>query len=603
MNVRGTSGVYELTNVIGSGGEGIIYSVQNNPSIVAKIYKSPKIADPFQSDFLEQKLKIMLRYPVDSMINGQLTVCWPLDILYDASSGLFCGYMMPRVTTGAKHLYSALRERERIQFFPQYTYKTSVIVAYNLACAIYHIHKTGYIIGDMNPSNIFVDRKGCITLIDCDSYTFRDPKTSRIYDTGVGIAEMLAPEYQGKKLSQVHLEKYGDYFSMAIHIFMLLRNNIHPFSGAANNSNGNQIASNIRDGRCPFVRKGHFLSHVNAIPDERILPRHISNLFERAFSYSGECSCSKDVLAKRPTAKEWIVYLKEMIDNMDVCRKDTSHIYPNHLKHCPWCNHGKVVQKWKSKLLIASCMLVLILMVFNTDFHLGMQSIIRPVIDNTITEKASEFHTFIKTVQHRIASKIEKTSKHSEKHSLDYLIEYNRPQELGKNIENGRFSIEGSLYEMPCPVSEFTNNGWKFDDENIIIQPSDIISDKWLYFPKGNGDYCLQVSVTNFSLLPQKITDCVITEITLSNGGKDTPNIKFPYLNDFWSYQEDFSTIMGSLQSVNNVRKSLGIDYYTLRLDRGGYLQIGFDTDINVISDLNYSVITWNWGESHKEKN
>lgn len=349
MKLDGLRGKYELTTKIGNGGEGTVFFVKGNPLIVGKIYKPERLKDSKKAALLEEKIKTMLVHPVDTRVNGQLSICWPLDILYDNATGRFCGYIMPRVPDGTKHLYSALRERERVRYFPHYTYKTSVIIAYNLACVVYYVHKAGHVIGDFNTSNIFVTNKGIVTLIDCDSYTIKNPNTNRIYGTEVGFAEVLAPEYQECNLSKKRLEQYGDQFSLAIHIFTLLMNNVHPFSGFSDGSKGNQIAANIIQGKCSFVKRGRRKRQLSYAPDISILPKDIYELFERSFSYTKSTAKSRKIRENRPTAAEWIIHLKKMIDTMKVCSKTSTHTYPGHLDQCPWCGTTNATKKTKDK--------------------------------------------------------------------------------------------------------------------------------------------------------------------------------------------------------------------------------------------------------------
>lgn len=351
MKMDGLRGSYELTTTVGTGGEGTAFLVKGNPLIVGKVYKTERLQDHKKATALEEKIKTMLVHPVPTKVNGQLSVCWPLDILYENPTGRFCGYIMPRVANGTKHLYSALRERERVRYFQHYTYRTSAVIAYNLACVVYHVHKAGHVIGDFNTSNIFVTKKGIVTLIDCDSYTVKNPKTNHIYGTGVGFAEVLAPEYQECDLSKMRFEQYGDNFSLAIHLFMLLMNNVHPFSGFADGNKGNQIAANIIHGRCAFVEKGKGAPRVSSAPDISLLPAEIRALFERSFSYTFKSAKTRKVIENRPTATEWMIHLKKMIDNMTICTTIPTHVYPGHLKKCPWCIMERAKRKKNAKAL------------------------------------------------------------------------------------------------------------------------------------------------------------------------------------------------------------------------------------------------------------
>ena len=41
--------------------------------------------------------------------------------------------------------------------------------------------------------------------------------------------------------------------------------------------------------------------------------------------------------------------------------------------------------------------------------------------------------------------------------------EYKKPMTMGKSIDDYIFKLDGSLYQMPCPLDEFLSNGWKYN--------------------------------------------------------------------------------------------------------------------------------------------
>lgn len=123
---------YTLGTRLGSGGEGEIYDIVGKPSLVAKIYFNSKFnpapgnSNPRRN--LKEKIETMLEQPVQPYVNGVLTVAWPQDLLLN-QQGQFVGYVMPRVKS-THHIFAASRERERVQLYPHYTWKTSIAIAY-----------------------------------------------------------------------------------------------------------------------------------------------------------------------------------------------------------------------------------------------------------------------------------------------------------------------------------------------------------------------------------------------------------------------------------------------------------------------------------------
>ena len=343
---RATS--YTLGRRLGGGGEGEVYEITGMHSLVAKIYFKSKFTptpeSPAPRQQLKEKIETMLDQPVDPYINGVLSVAWPQDILSD-QQGQFVGYTMPRVDS-KYHIFAASRERERVQLYPHYTWKTAILIAYNLALAVKVVQRTNAIIGDMNPNNIMLDEKGHVTLIDTDSFNITNKKNGKIYKCSVGVSEMLPPELQGKNLAKPTsvFTKQTDNFALSIHIFNLLMNNCHPFGCVGMNksqssSSSNPVVRNIVKGYCPYVTNGSGATSPDA-PDVMMLPKEIRQLFDRAFSYSSSTAVQAATISKRPSAEEWQIALNNLYNSkMTECKKDMPnvHLYPSSYFKCPWC--------------------------------------------------------------------------------------------------------------------------------------------------------------------------------------------------------------------------------------------------------------------------
>lgn len=339
---------YDLGQRLGGGGEGEIYDIVGNPSLVAKIYFNSKFnpvpgnSNPRRN--LKEKIETMLEQPVQPYVNGVLTVAWPQDLLLN-QQGQFVGYVMPRVKS-THHIFAASRERERMQLYPHYTWKTSIAIAYNLSLAVKIIHQSNAVIGDMNPNNIMIDEHGHVTIIDTDSFNITNKKTGKVYKCSVGISEMLAPELQGKNLANprsVFNEKTDD-FSLAIHICTLLMNNCHPFGCTSFNisqssTSTNPVVYNILRGNCPYVTNAKGKASSDS-PDVKMLPKDIRDLFDRAFNYTSSTAIKSSTISKRPSAREWQNALGKLLNsNMKTCKKlyPEVHVYPASYHKCPWC--------------------------------------------------------------------------------------------------------------------------------------------------------------------------------------------------------------------------------------------------------------------------
>ena len=328
---HGNKGLYREANQLGSGGEGTVYSISGNPNSVLKIYHPAKLTSE-----LRRKVELMLsiRSRFDNRVLSSLA--WPTDIVND-DKGNFAGLVMPKV------IGDPINECYRANDF-SVNYEQRICIAKNLCVAVDAVHSAKQTIGDFNPNNIIVNKKtGAVTLVDTDSFHLKNDR-GVLFPCTVGLGSYVAPELQGIKLGASYLKTYTqetDRFSLAIHIFCLLMNGAHPF--ASRQSPINTIIgkssvvlppteSLIKNGQSPhFSRKRSGTLPPPYCPDIKMLPSNIRGLFERAFD-SGHQNP-----AMRPSAEEWYDELSVVQRKTRKCLKDNTHIYPDHVKKCPWC--------------------------------------------------------------------------------------------------------------------------------------------------------------------------------------------------------------------------------------------------------------------------
>ena len=328
---HGNKGLYHEANQLGSGGEGTVYSISGNPNSVLKIYHPAKLTSE-----LRRKVELMLsiRSRFDNRVLSSLA--WPTDIVND-DKGNFAGLVMPKV------IGDPINECYRANDF-SVNYEQRICIAKNLCVAVDAVHSAKQTIGDFNPNNIIVNKKiGTVTLVDTDSFHLKNDR-GVLFPCTVGLPSYVAPELQGMNFSESHSKTYTqetDRFSLAIHIFCLLMNGTHPFAtrrSPINTTIGKSSVvlppteSLIKNGQSPhFSRKRSGTLPPPYCPDIKMLPSNIRGLFERAFD-SGHQNP-----AMRPSAEEWYDELSVVQRKTRKCLKDNTHIYPDHVKKCPWC--------------------------------------------------------------------------------------------------------------------------------------------------------------------------------------------------------------------------------------------------------------------------
>ena len=300
--------VYTSSNSpIGRGGEGEIYSIDNDPLHVLKIFYPEK-----RSDETYRKLCVMTDMHLTQKLSAQLT--WPEDIVFE--NGAFAGFVMKTLdnTVALNHVY-------RDEYRAICTYGKRIVIAKNLCAAVNAVHSAGQVIGDLNPNNIAVDiNNGLVTLVDTNSYHITDRTTGIVYPCEVGLPEYLAKEIQMKLRGGVTLKeatpptftKETDLFALAVHIFALLMNGCHPFACAIDTGAdighlererasivAPQPIENIYEGRFTFHNPKPGTKPPLYAPDYNTLTPEIQTMFKRAFADGN----NNPVL--RPGCVEW----------------------------------------------------------------------------------------------------------------------------------------------------------------------------------------------------------------------------------------------------------------------------------------------------------
>ena len=324
-------------NILGRGGEGVVYRLPSHPDLVAKVYHPDKLT----SDTIK-KLKVMIDYPprTEDEQSGHLYVAWPKHLVCDGA-GNAIGFVMPRVDKKSSlfDYYNPSRRKETAQHV---NYVSLCKVAQSLANSLDELHGRGYVVGDINESNAYIVEGNHVTLIDSDSFQVRDylstPNT--IYRCNVGKPEYTPPELQGMSFKNIDRAPHHDRFALAVVIYQLLMEGSHPFRGIYQGA-----------GEPPkveaYISRGYFLHSRDrnvplaptpaAVPWDSLHPS-IRFLFERCFD-EGHLRPQS-----RPEAKEWSIALEQAMKDLRQCLVNPNHWYfGNKLSargvNCTWCAH------------------------------------------------------------------------------------------------------------------------------------------------------------------------------------------------------------------------------------------------------------------------
>jgi len=318
---------YQLGSEIGRGGEATIYEVTRQPHWLAKIYTgAPR-------DGYDQKLAWMLAHPPNdpTQAQGHASIAWPLGLLYGEQRN-FIGYLMPYIRH-AVPLLEVFNPRRRLKTWPNFTPRYLYRTARNLAATLGAIHAQGYVVGDINESNILVTAEAMVTFIDTDSFQAQEQDGARllVYPCPVGKPEYTSPELQGRSFQQTIQQPEQDNFGLGVLIFQLLMDGSHPFRAQwLQKSDPPPVEERIRQGYFPHTPKlSTYVAPPRHVPPLSTLHPELVKLIQQCFIEG------QDKPRQRPQAEAWVSALSEAERVLLQCVK--GHFYSHHLATCPQC--------------------------------------------------------------------------------------------------------------------------------------------------------------------------------------------------------------------------------------------------------------------------
>jgi hypothetical protein len=312
---------------LGAGGEARVMSIPGDDSLVAKLYHEPTLAKA-------RKVALMMA-DEPALDASAAALAWPRDLLLEAGGG-FAGFLMERAE--GPRVFELYNPSTRRHAAPRSDYALLHRVGANVAAAFEALHARGYVIGDVNESNVLVRPGGAVTLVDTDSMQVPDRANETVLRSRVGKPEFTPPELQGRSFGDFDRSPEHDRFGLAVLLFLLLMEGTHPFAGRmADGSETPPVEERIRRGLFPHGM--HREIHPPKLaPDIDLLHPGLRSLFVRAF-----VDGHRDPAA-RPTAAEWRAALAAAEAKLGTCAENECHRFGAHLESCPWCRRAALLR-------------------------------------------------------------------------------------------------------------------------------------------------------------------------------------------------------------------------------------------------------------------
>ena len=328
-----------LGEMINKGGAaGKIYKSLSHPNLVAKIFH-----DKTKSKTNRKKLEAMLHNKpnIPHIVKENKTfvqIAWPEAVLED-DEGFCVGYLMPFINTddavSLDHLMQkAVRQKQHLTE----RYEDRLTAAYNVTAMVAALHQCGHYIVDLKPANVSVYKNNMyVAMYDCDGFSINGENNTR-YPAEYVSEEYIYPE--GMHQNPEDMGEDQDNFALAVIIFRLLNNGIHPFAGMPRKKDEQMLDIQTR------IEKYHYAYGMWADTYQAPHPYSIHEYFDKKTLDMFERSFAKN--QKRPTAKEWFEHLKYLDGIKKKCKKNPNHIYFTN-KGCGLC---AVEEKFKAKIAL-----------------------------------------------------------------------------------------------------------------------------------------------------------------------------------------------------------------------------------------------------------
>ena len=317
---------------IKSSGEGEIWTTQKysyRKKYLIKIYYEVTPARI-------KKLEVMVAYKPKNFHGSQQAWAWPEYLLAD-ETGKIIGFVMEFIEDSKLliNIYNPqLRNKINSQFHWSVDWLFLHHTAKNIATIIQSLHSQDYVIGDMKPQNILVNRYASASIIDTDSFQVHHPQTKEIYHCLVGSEEFTPPELLEKELAKIVQTPTHDNFRLALIIYHLLFGE-HPFKGKwIGTEEPPKIDELIRLGFWCYAPHSKMQPGKITIPLEIVHPK-IQKCFQECFNdgfYHPE---------KRPTPQNWVDALESAINDLVQCKRVDTHWYSKTYGKCYWCEREK----------------------------------------------------------------------------------------------------------------------------------------------------------------------------------------------------------------------------------------------------------------------
>src|ERR1700744_345927 len=255
-----------LGELIGSGKEGDVYRLAEQPTVCAKVYRERRADVPHHIGVL------MGMDSTDWYLREErhLEVAWPFEIC-EGEDGTAVGFFMSTLPERYFPVRDAFSTARRART-PSLNWGCHVALAADLARMVGKLHAKGMLVGDLALPNLAASSTGRVLFLDSDSFVIT--LGGKTYGGGTWRPDNSPPDGgPGKHTVET------DYFALAVAVCELLLEEFSPFAGVDTSVSSDEErspAANIARGRSWLFHSD--IRTTRGCPPRELLSGHLHGL-------------------------------------------------------------------------------------------------------------------------------------------------------------------------------------------------------------------------------------------------------------------------------------------------------------------------------------
>ena len=321
---------------LGGGGEAVVSAVAQLAECAAKIYLPEDLTKPDgpRKGASREKLEAMLRRTppkVEQTVNGisRPQLAWPSHLV-EGPDGTVKGFLMRVASSVDLTSYMSRTQQMNELSANDRSLPRRVLICANLLTAVNEMHGMKHYMVDVKPENIamFPDT-GMLCLLDNDSFSIDDGE--KRHPATALTAGYIAPELlRNSQPPAAVMTDWQDRFALAVLIFQVLNNGIHPFQGSpvpGLECNEWNTDLSVKEGWYAYSRKpvDKLMTMPSPFSVHQAWPLALRDMFDKAFTATQG--------SQRPSPTEWRKLLSSFINANDAFQacaarpEDVTHIH------------------------------------------------------------------------------------------------------------------------------------------------------------------------------------------------------------------------------------------------------------------------------------